>query len=306
MALEQMRRDARRRAWAQRFYWPEYERLGGVRSGYVWEARGGIVGNVSLRPALELGGFFIGNVCVHPDYRRRGIARVLMETALRDIRRHGGRWVGLEVRADNVEARRLYERMGFDEAGRTLRLLRPGCRATDPPESRVAGYTWRRAVQRDSQALFRLAQASIPLPLQRLLELRRADYEAGWGRALDAWFSGKRICWWVAEDDGGIRGAVRATRNRPRAPDRIEVLAGPDCAGRLGVALGRRGMASLGRRRRKVVESVLCTHQVQLAAALEELGFQRSHVLAQLRLNLRSSPSPISHEPPTTDRFAEQ
>src|SRR3989304_5116538 len=48
-------------------------------TGYVWEENGRIVGNTSLVPfrhnRTRL--YLIANVAVHPDYRRRGIARAL-------------------------------------------------------------------------------------------------------------------------------------------------------------------------------------------------------------------------------------
>jgi len=288
MALEQMRRHARRRAWTQWSSWPDYGRPGLLRSGFVWEEAGRVVGNVSLRPALERGGFIIGNVCVHREWRRRGIASALMGEALREVRRHGGRWVGLEVRAENAAARELYEGLGFREEGRTLRLLRPVGGPSPVPRVSTPGIAWRRARRQDSSILFRLAQTSMPRPLHPLVELRRDNYEAGWERAIDKWLSGVCECWWVASSAGGLCGAVRAVRNRPRSPDRLEVLAGAGYAEMLGRALAARGLLSLRRSRSKVVEAVLPHRREQLAVALEGLGFHRSHELAQMRLDLRS------------------
>ena len=60
----------------------------------------------------------ITNIAVHPDARRRGIARRLLAGALEDVRRRRLRLVVLEVRPSNTEARTLYETFGFRVIGR--------------------------------------------------------------------------------------------------------------------------------------------------------------------------------------------
>ena len=56
---------------------------------------------------------FIANVAVHPDHRRRGIARLLVQAAqAEDISR-----LMLEVRASNTAAIALYRSLGFTEDG---------------------------------------------------------------------------------------------------------------------------------------------------------------------------------------------
>jgi ribosomal protein S18 acetylase RimI-like enzyme len=89
----------------------------GLGRGYVWRVGNKVVGNVSLyrsgaHPGLGTG-WLIANVAVHPNYRRRGIARHLMEAALRMVRRLGGDWVALQVESDNDAALALYDGMGF-------------------------------------------------------------------------------------------------------------------------------------------------------------------------------------------------
>lgn len=60
----------------------------------------------------------ITNLAIHPAYRRRGLARHLLGGVLADARARGLRLVGLEVRPSNVEARALYESLGFKVVGR--------------------------------------------------------------------------------------------------------------------------------------------------------------------------------------------
>jgi ribosomal-protein-alanine N-acetyltransferase len=59
----------------------------------------------------------INNLAVDPHWRRRGIARTLLDAALERGRVRGARRAFLEVRASNVEALALYRRHGFEAAG---------------------------------------------------------------------------------------------------------------------------------------------------------------------------------------------
>jgi ribosomal protein S18 acetylase RimI-like enzyme len=85
--------------------------------GYVWEEDGRIVGNLTLIPFLHKGTwlYLIANVAVHPDYRRRGIARQLTERALEHVQEHGASEAWLQVREENQNAYQLYLSLGFQE-----------------------------------------------------------------------------------------------------------------------------------------------------------------------------------------------
>jgi len=60
----------------------------------------------------------INNVAVREEYRRLGIARMLLETALDEAKRRGARRGFLEVRAGNTPAQALYAICGFRVTGR--------------------------------------------------------------------------------------------------------------------------------------------------------------------------------------------
>ena len=82
----------------------------------------------NLIPGPAVIGFFAGwivedelhvnNVASHRDYRRIGVGRSLMESAIDEARLRGGAQVVLEVRASNEAAQILYRELGFSLIGR--------------------------------------------------------------------------------------------------------------------------------------------------------------------------------------------
>lgn len=60
----------------------------------------------------------LATLAVHPAFRRRGIARKLLQTAMDAAYADGARIYHLEVRAGNEAAQKLYESFGFKAVGR--------------------------------------------------------------------------------------------------------------------------------------------------------------------------------------------
>lgn len=59
----------------------------------------------------------IMNLAVHPDFRRRRIATLLLEEVMNELRKKGCRFFYLEVRFSNIDARKFYEHFGFRVVG---------------------------------------------------------------------------------------------------------------------------------------------------------------------------------------------
>ena len=103
--------------------------------GYVWQADDRIVGNVTLIGTKDAGRHIIANVAVHPDFRRQGIAKALMDAVMEQVRARHGEVVMLQVVRDNSAAIDLYKTLGFDDVGSMTSWRAPISRLREIPPS---------------------------------------------------------------------------------------------------------------------------------------------------------------------------
>jgi ribosomal protein S18 acetylase RimI-like enzyme len=87
----------------------------------VAEEDGRIVGTVYANTASPDFGYVFGLYTV-PDARRRGVAVALMRALAAFLRDEGRGFVVLSVDTPNETARALYDRLGFEDAARMLRI----------------------------------------------------------------------------------------------------------------------------------------------------------------------------------------
>lgn len=90
----------------------------------AFDADGRLVGFIC--PMLLLDEGHIMDVAVDPEFRGRGVGRLLVQRVLDDCRDGGASFVSLEVRVSNRAAISLYRTMGFVETGRRKRYYKDG------------------------------------------------------------------------------------------------------------------------------------------------------------------------------------
>jgi len=135
-------------------------------TGFVWEENGKIIGNASLVYNRYKGKklALIANVATHPDFRRRGIGRILTERTMKHSQQKGVNEIWLHVREDNPTAIKIYLELGFVErARRTTYAAKPDPLLT----STLNGLTVSRPQPRD-------------WPLERAWLSRIHPDELGW------------------------------------------------------------------------------------------------------------------------------
>jgi GNAT superfamily N-acetyltransferase len=74
----------------------------------------------------------VESVHVHPDYRRRGVGRVLMAAALERARLLGCYRLQLTSNLARPEAHRFYEKLGFEPSHRGFKLILEGVPSGEP------------------------------------------------------------------------------------------------------------------------------------------------------------------------------
>lgn len=81
----------------------------------VLEAENRIAGYAGCWKILDEG--HITNVAVHPDFRRKGYARILIQELILKTKQQGVSALTLEVRVSNIPAISLYKSFGFTSYG---------------------------------------------------------------------------------------------------------------------------------------------------------------------------------------------
>ena len=100
--------------WSEQSFFEEITRNELARYA-VAEVGEQIIGYAGLWLVTDEG--HITNVAVHPDFRRKGIARALVSSLIKTSLREGADKFTLEVRASNAEAISLYKSLDFFECG---------------------------------------------------------------------------------------------------------------------------------------------------------------------------------------------
>jgi ribosomal-protein-alanine N-acetyltransferase len=107
--------------WSERAFKYEVQENAAARC-WVAEADGRVAAMLVLWMILDEA--HIATVATHPHFRRQGLARRLLVTALRAARDEGGGSSLLEVRAHHNAAQELYRSLGFVEVGRRPKYYR--------------------------------------------------------------------------------------------------------------------------------------------------------------------------------------
>ena len=105
--------------------WSEEGILEAYRLGtkfFAAEADKKLIGYIGIKAVIDEG--YITNIAVFPEFRRRGVAKALLNKVFEFAKEKGLSFVSLEVRPSNTEAISLYEKTGFKEEGRRKNFYR--------------------------------------------------------------------------------------------------------------------------------------------------------------------------------------
>jgi GNAT superfamily N-acetyltransferase len=283
--LKQMRDAARNSSF---LHWASaaVEQTSLPLSGYIWEEGGRLVGNLSLIPFFLRGQrcYLIANVAVHPNYRRRGIARALTSRALEHARVHRARAAWLHVREDNDPAIRLYLSLGFRERSRrtTWHSFPPGNPAFPtpylPPVYPVTVLQGNARHVAQEQAWLRSAY---PPEIAWHLPLNWNALQPGLWGLLNRIFMGVRVRHWVASRAETPLAAL-AWQNVHSHSDTLWLAAPPEVEGPAITALLRAARQDLPPRRPLTLDFPAGEFAQDIRAA----GFAIHHTLIWMEASL--------------------
>jgi ribosomal protein S18 acetylase RimI-like enzyme len=185
-----------------------FERVSVPLHGYVWKENEKVIGNLSLIPFFVSGKwlYLIANVAVHPNYRRRGIARLLTQRALEHIREHGVPSAWLQVRDDNPAAHQLYLSLGFKERARRTTWL-----TIDPPTPIPrcpADITLAPRHSQDWLLQEEWLKNIYPQELAWNLNFDRQHFSPSLWRDFLNWINNVQIRHWTAHRDNQLTGTI--------------------------------------------------------------------------------------------------
>ncbi|RME06680.1 MAG: GNAT family N-acetyltransferase [Anaerolineae bacterium] len=272
--IERMRRAARAGV-AQR--WQAFS-SGYPLGGLVWVQHGRVVGNLSLIPFWHRGRmlYLIANVAVHPDFRRRGIARALTQAGLDRARRRLAREVWLHVRDDNPAAYALYHSLGFVPQTRRTYWVLPHLQAVagDPlPGVRVV--TPRAAAWRQQAAWL---DANYPPAIRWNFPLRMGALRPDWWGMLYRFFMEFPVRQWGVMQNGRLAGVLSWQPSSAYA-DRLWLAAPPQSE-----ALTLRAVLPVLREQGDLYRPLGLDYPAGRAAeTLRSLGFEPEHTLIWMK-----------------------
>lgn len=200
-----------------------------VLRGFIWEESDQPVGLTNVIRMGNTDRWLIGNVAVLPEYRRRGIARRLVEAAVTYARERGAVSVVLDVVAGNEPAYRLYESLGFEHYDDRFEFnYAPAAPPDDHPLP--DGYRLTPCPRGNWRPRYELAQRITPATVHRYLPVEEGRFrQPPLMRLVAPLFleaEGVRVRAWLAHHtaSGQIVASARSVvRRRSGGNNRLEI-----------------------------------------------------------------------------------
>lgn len=255
--------------------------------GFVWEANGRIVGNVTVLTTEMPGRYLVVNVAVHPDFRRQGIAQLLMKQVENLVRQRQGNQILLQVVKQNSAAIELYNSLNYTTLGSMthwvasayrLRRLELNLDTIGPPIRELKRHEWKAAYVLDHQAL----HADLHWPEQ----LKQDAYKSGfWVKVMNLLNGRQAETWVTTAGRNQLVGLAHIASEWGRAHE-VSLRVHPSWQGRLERPLLAKLIRRLQYLPRRNVQIDHPDDDELVNALLQEANFQPRRTLTHMRLNL--------------------
>jgi len=232
----------------------------------------------------------IGNVATHPDYRRRGLARQLVDRAIEHAKEHGAEMCLLEVRAENTPAYNLYRSQGFEHYDSTTMMKLEKLPSVEFLP--VDGYTIRQMKYGEWKPRYELARLEVPQEVQNFIPVSEVDFQVS---ALEKLFEPiARITQkidlyrWAFEKDGQLVGTLSLVARRTEAKvfHNMDVRILPDHRSILAEPMLTLALQTLQTYPRQMVRSQIRTSYTDQIETFKKFGFEEIEIAHRLGLKL--------------------
>lgn len=292
---QRMLSDSTRASQGPAFLWRLNPASSKLALGFVWEANGRIVGNVTLLITKTEGRYQVVNVAVHPDFRRRGIARGLMQQVTAMVRQRNGREILLQVDKNNNSAVSLYQSLGYEILGSMtnwqtavsrLRAIPPVLKPMTEVASQPPLIHIRDLRRQEWAAAYDLDRASLPADLN-WPELPPPDFykTSWWGQAAN-YVNGRRTERWVAATPQDELVGLVHIFSEWGQPHIALVRIHPAWRGRLERPLAAKMVSRLQELPRRNIRLEHPDDDTLMSELLREANFSPRRTLTHMRLTL--------------------
>lgn len=261
-------------------------------SGFVWDEDGKVVGNITVNQTSPGGRrWLISNVAVSKNYRGRGIARGMMYAALELVKELDGVSVSLQVRADNVTARHLYDTLGFKAiAAHTFLRLKRVPAATEALFPQGITFRPRRPGVAETRQAHQLACATVSTAVQKEWPIGHSRFRLGLAeqlnKLLNVLLGGPASAYWVVEEGARFVGMLNITAGLMGQRHGLELYVHPDWRGQLETPLISRALNYLYPWRKRGVRVKHSADHPEAVEAFKALGFEEEQTLVWMKLEI--------------------
>lgn len=264
---------------------------GGFNPGFVWEEDGRIVGNATLLKSDLPARYLVANVAVHPDYRRRGIAKGLMEEVINYVAHLDGRRIMLQVDSDNESAVSLYLSLNFDNLGTMNQMDASPERLRFLAPSHVKQISIDELSRKDWQAAYELDRRSVNPDLTWPIPPAYDQYKIDLWRRLGNLLNGRHFEGWVSwapipeTRQTTLVGLATISSDWGR-PTWLRLRIDPKFRGQVEGALLTRAIKELRRHRRATIRISHPAEDHLTSELLQEANFRIKRSLSVLSLEM--------------------
>jgi len=248
---------------------------------FVAEADKRVVGAAMVNKRGRVG--YISTVMVHPDYRRKGIARELLKSAVDYVRRKKMKRAVLHVTSANEAAKSLYTKLGFKKFEKIAYFV--GNLDSSLQPAKAEGIQIRNCQKKDADAVYELIKSSEDPKHLEVFDFKKNDLKTSFLERAFRFFTENKI---VATHNNRLVGyaqAVYTTANEAGQIANVQVCPEMRSKG-IEEMLIHSAVNEIKKIGAKKVLVIVSLKRPEFIAAMGRLGFEKNSEIDGMVLEL--------------------